>query len=132
MTSLESDLTQLPEPTMPEGLAAGVTARIARIESDLVQAPPVTAADTRRDRLAWTTALAGLAVSLGAQLYGFAIGETTLDLMSLRTVGMDGAAGMLPTSPAVGVMVVGLLLYLAGLFAPARSTGRRQPMGSPR
>ena len=131
MTSLESDLKQLPEPAVPEGLAAGVTARIARIDLDPGEArtpragrAQMTAAEARRDRLAWAAALVGLAVSLGAQVYRVAVGEVTLGT-SLQTIGgIAGLVEMLPASPAVGVLAIGLLMYLAGLFAPMRSTGR--------
>lgn len=52
------------------------------------------------------------------------VGEATLDLTSLWiSGGMGGVVEMLPASSAVAVLAAGLLLYLAGLFAPLRGTG---------
>jgi hypothetical protein len=66
----------------------------------------------------------GLTVGLGAQAYRLFVGEATLDFTSPRiSGGFDGVVEMLPASPAVAVLAAGLLLYLAGLFAPLRDTG---------
>lgn len=127
MNALESDLKRLPEPALPEGLTAGITARIARLDeeraADASEPPRVAVAEASRDRLAWAVALVGMTVALGAQAYMLVVGEATLDLTSLRiSSGMDGVVEMLPASSAVAVLAAGLLLYLAGLFAPLRGT----------
>lgn len=127
MNALESDLKRLPEPALPEGLTAGITARIAHLDEERAanasKPPRVAVAEASRDRLAWAVALVGMTVALGAQAYMLVVGEATLDLTSLRiSSGMDGVVEMLPASSAVAVLAAGLLLYLAGLFAPLRGT----------
>jgi len=127
MNALESDLKRLPEPAFPEGLTEAITARIARLDEeradDAVEPPRLAVAEPRRDRLAWAMALLGLTVGLGAQAYRLAVGEASLDLVSPRMIsGIEGAVEMLPASPAVAVLALGLFLYLAGLFAPLRSS----------
>lgn len=130
MNTLESDLKHLPEPAVPEGLSANITARLANLDEEGIAgaSKPVRIASIKatRDRLAWTAALVGLTVGVGAQAYRIAVSAMTLDLTSLRIIRefeliswlMDGA----PPSPAVAVLAVGLLLYLIGIFAPLRRT----------
>lgn len=130
MNTLESDLKHLPEPAVPEGLSANITARLANLDEEGIAgaSKPVRIASIKatRDRLAWTVALVGLTVGVGAQAYRIAVSAMTLDLTSLRIIRefeliswlMDGA----PPSPAVAVLAVGLLLYLIGIFAPLRRT----------
>ena len=130
MNTLESDLKHLPEPALPEGLSANITARLANLDEEGIAgaSKPVRIASIKatRDRLAWTVALVGLTVGVGAQAYRIAVSAMTLDLTSLRIIRefeliswlMDGA----PPSPAVAVLAVGLLLYLIGIFAPLRRT----------
>jgi len=130
MNTLESDLKHLPEPAVPEGLSANITARLANLDEEGIAgaSKPVRIASIKatRDRLAWTVALVGLTVGVGAQAYRIAVSAMTLDLTSLGIIRefeliswlMDGA----PPSPAVAVLAVGLLLYLIGIFAPLRRT----------
>jgi len=130
MNTLESDLKYLPEPAVPEGLSANITARLANLDEEGIAgaSKPVRIASIKatRDRLAWTAALVGLTVGVGAQAYRIAVSAMTLDLTSLGIIRefeliswlMDGA----PPSPAVAVLAVGLLLYLIGIFAPLRRT----------
>ncbi len=130
MNTLESDLKHLPEPALPEGLSANITARLANLDEEGIAgaSKPVRIASIKatRDRLAWTAALVGLTVGVGAQAYRIAVSAMTLDLTSLRIIRefeliswlMDGA----PPSPAVALLAVGLLLYLIGIFAPLRRT----------
>ena len=130
MNTLESDLKHLPEPALPEGLSANITARLANLDEEGIAgaSKPVRIASIKatRDRLAWTAALVGLTVGVGAQAYRIAVSAMTLDLTSLGIIRefeliswlMDGA----PPSPAVAVLAVGLLLYLIGIFAPLRRT----------
>lgn len=125
MNALESDLTRLPEPAVPAGLAAGINARIARLDAQRAatasEPSRLDAADSRRDRLSWTVALVGATVGLGAQAYRMLLGEATLDLTSLRiSGGLGSVIEMPPLTPATAVLAAGLLLYLAGLLAPIR------------
>ena len=117
----ESDLRHLSEPALPEGLAAGINARIARIDEQRTAGT----SEPPRDRLAWAAALLGVTLGLGAQAYRLVVGDATLDhLTSLRIGGgMDGVIEMLPASPAVAVLAAGSMLYMAGLHALLRGTG---------
>ena len=129
MNALESDLKRLPEPALPEGLSASITARIARVDEEraaaALESPRVVRTESGRARLAWAAALAGATVGLGAQAYRLAVGEAALDLTSPRLGGlMTGVVEMLPATPAAAFLAMGLLLYLAGLFAPLRDAGR--------
>ena len=120
----ESDLRHLSEPALPEGLAAGINARIARIARIDEQRTAGTS-EPPRDRLAWAVALLGVTLGLCAQAYRLVVGDATLDhLTSLRIGGgMDGVIEMLPASPAVAVLAAGSMLYMAGLYALLRGTG---------
>ena len=72
--------------------------------------------------------LAGVMISLGAQAYRFLAGEWTLHFTSpLLRGGTEGFLEMPDASPAVLVLAAGLLLYVAGLFAPIRGTGPPGP-----
>jgi hypothetical protein len=134
MNTLESDLKHLPNPALPEGLSADIMARLANLDEEGIAgaSKPARVASIKatRDRLAWTAALVGLTVGVGAQAYRLAVSAMTLDLTSLRISRgfeltpwlMDGVVEMLSPSPAVAVLAVGLLLYLIGLFAPLRRT----------
>ena len=133
MNGLESDLKRLPEPALPEGLSAAITARIealAGVEEEHTAAAgerPVVAAHAGRDVFAWALALAGVTVGLGAHAYRLVVGEATLDITSLRIGpgidgGLNGLVEMLPTTPGVAILATGLLLCLAGLLAPLGGT----------
>jgi hypothetical protein len=113
-------MARLPEPAPPPALAATVMARIAREAArDAVAAP----ARRRREGLAWLCALAGLAVVFGLSAWGW-IGAALPHPMSW-SIG-PGIPDVLPVEgPAVPLLALGLLLYLAGLFAPLRSGIRR-------
>ncbi len=118
-------LARLPEPAPPAGLAAAILARTARLDAERAavsrDAPPVAAAKSRSNRLAWAAALAGVAIGLGAQMYGLLAGESTLDLVSSRIGDGTGALLVMPhADPVVFLLAAGLLFYLAGLFAPLR------------
>jgi len=122
MNDFESDLKHLPEPALPERLARRITARLAEQSASGVRDSPCGVPDINRDRFAWAVTLMGVTLGLGAQAYRLVVGEATLDLTSLRiSLGMDGVLEMPPASPAVAVLVVGILLYLAGLHALLRS-----------
>jgi hypothetical protein len=117
----EFDLKQLSQPALPEGLAAGITARIARLDEE----GPTGVGEPPRDRLAWAAGLGGVTIGLSAQVYRLVAGEATLDhLISLRiSGGMGGVIEMLPASPAVAVLVAASVLSLAALHALLRGTG---------
>lgn len=141
--ALESDLKQLPEPVFPEGMAAVVSARIAHVAAlrataapsaaaegsagdtevsagHFAASPGIAAASAAPNRFAWAAALVGLTLAVGAETYRLLTGETGLDLVSPRTIGIGvhGPFEMLSASPAAAVLAAGLALYVASFFAP--------------
>ena len=127
MNSIESELKHLPDPAVPEELAASISARIARLDEEQAaptrESPRVAVAQAGRDRLALALAFLGATVGLGAQAYRLAVGEVSLDLLSPRiSGGLDGIVEILPVTPALAVLAAGILLYLTGLFVPMRET----------
>jgi len=109
-------LSALPEPVAPSSMTATVMARIAR-EADLA-----IAVEVPRERPTWIWSVVGLAVVVGAAVYGWANGIGLPDLLGSK---VGGRLALLPMDgPLTAVMTVGLLIYLAGLFAPLRSRGR--------
>jgi hypothetical protein len=128
--SLESALKRLPEPSPPPGLAAAVLLRAARIDDEREAARRQAAAAASRgaqiDRLSWATALTGLVVAVGAEVFALVSGQATVQLApSPFRIALLGAgdAGFATLAAAVGVG-----LCLAGLF---RSVEPRHPAGDP-
>lgn len=118
-------MARLPEPAPPVEFRAAVMARIAR-EAD--QEPTATsraetAARRRQDRLGWVLPLAGLAIVLCAILYGW-LGTGPLPDFTSSRIGSGGVNPVPAAGPIAPVLGFGVLLYLAGLFAPIqRGTG---------
>ncbi|MCC7185234.1 MAG: hypothetical protein IT185_03255 [Acidobacteria bacterium] len=109
-------LSTLPEPTLPSSMTASVMARIAR-EADLV-----VAVEQPRERPTWLWSLVGLAVVIGAAVYGWATGIGLPDVLGAK---VGGRLAMLPMGgPLTAVMAAGVLVYLGGLFAPLHSRSR--------
>jgi len=109
-------LQKLPEPPAPSSMTSTVMARIAR-EADLA-----VVVDAPRERPTWIWSLVGLAVVVAAAVYGWANGIGLPDLVGSK---VGSRPTLLPMGgPLTAVMAVGLLVYLAGLFAPLRSRGR--------
>ena len=129
---LDSELGRQPEPAAPEGLAATILARTARLDDETAPAPrdrsrePV--ATARSDRLSWAAALAGIAIGVGAEIYGVLSGTSHLDLTSSRIgQGATGLIEILDAGPSVIVLAAGLLLYLAGVFASLNGDDTSHP-----
>lgn len=144
MNALESELKQLPEPTLPDGLAEATAARIARVAELRASAAAVrtsaaesgagigaprrfAAGATGPDRVAGAAALVGLTVGVGAETYRLLVGEAALDLISPRIAGLHGPVEMLSAGPATAVLAAGLLLYVAGFFPPLAGWRREGP-----
>jgi hypothetical protein len=116
--ALESVLRRLPEPAPPAGLSAAVLLRAAR-RDEAREAAARAASDVRarraHARLAWVATLAGIAVSLGGQVFGLLTGEMPFDPAPSRI------RVALVNIPSVGtamlLLTLGLSLYLTGLFA---------------
>ena len=126
--ALTADLAALPQPAPPPDLTAIVLARIARIE----QADPAPAAAampekalSTRDRSAWASALGGLAAGLAivlstaARRRGVDRHRVAQDQRDHRWSGRD----VLDDHGAL-VLAAGLVLYVAGLFAPLGGRSR--------
>jgi len=116
--ALESVLRRLPEPAPPAGLAAAVLLRAARRDEAreaAARAASEVPAWRARARLAWVATLAGIAVSLGAQVFGLLVGEMTFDpAPSPFRVALVNTPSL---GTAVLLLTLGLSLYVAGLFA---------------
>jgi hypothetical protein len=111
-----SALSAMPRVEAPPHLAANILARIERVET----AVPVTQRSTAGWRT-WAAAAGAVAASWGLVL-SLPPHPTALTLLSPRAGGlMEGLAGRPPVAlEAAVVLVAGLLLFIAGLFTPAR------------
>jgi hypothetical protein len=121
-------MAQLPEPTPPASLKANVMARIAR-EAELQQDITVEATDPARiprERPVWIWTLAGgLAAVIGTSAYGWLV-KGALPSLTAPLIG-GGVPALVPMQGSAALIIgLGLLIYLAGLFAPLR------PSSSPR
>jgi hypothetical protein len=116
--------TRLPEPAPPASLKATVMARIAR-EADRREALAARPAPRRRswrDAPAWLWTTAGIALTAGVRVYqhaqtGAPLGPDAPSPMRMLT--------LLPADLTMAATILlGLLVYLAGLFAPLRNRER--------
>jgi hypothetical protein len=117
-------LQDFPEPPPPSSITATVMARIARdVErraEDQVTAPERRASDVA----AWACTTAGVLAVVTLCFVGWVSSGAFPDLTSAR-IGL-GRPSLIPVGgPLSMLMGLGLLVYLAGLFAPLRN-GRRE------
>lgn len=116
-------LKELTEPAPPPTMTATVMARIAREAERRAEVPAVAPADRRADVAAWLYTFAGVAVVLLVCGYGWISTRSMPDLTSAR-IGL-GRPTLIPVQgPLLVALGLGLLFYVAGLFAPLRSAGR--------
>jgi hypothetical protein len=125
----ESGLTRLPEPVTPATLAATVMARVTRLDAARPPAPlatPLPAAASRevraspwKDVPAWVAALAGVALVFVSWTAGRLEAASWIGLVSSQVV-TPSPVRLPPNGPVTVGLAVGVLLYLAGLFAPLR------------
>ena len=137
--ALDSSLKRLPEPALPEGLAAGIMARMARVSDERIAGEAVSAASTRsrtsasrvsmsagRDVLAWVAALGGIVVGFGTQIYRIVRVDGAIDLTSSR-VGEWGGLLAVPDATAATLLVgIGLSLYFAGFLSSLIRVNRKR------
>ena len=118
MDDLTPVLARLPEPTPPSTLTATVMARIEREAQEKVAALAVPARLPEVRAWLWTTV--GVALVLGVLIYGSFEAKAMPDFISAR-IGIGRAPLMPIEGSAILLLGLGLLVYLAGLFAPMRS-----------
>lgn len=129
-TSLTIDLAALPQVAASPELTTAILARIARTE----QGPPAPVSATMpaikprsitRDWWAWATTLAGLAVGLVTIQSMAPGGGAAIDIVSPKLGGMAGPLLAMPSTTTYALVLVGgLVLYAAGLFAPLSGRSR--------
>jgi hypothetical protein len=129
--TLTAGLRALPEPAPPATLEATVMARSARLPVPAPDRAPgalVDPARSRRDVASWAWAAAGLLMVLGLGAYRQLFDAA---LPGLAAPGFaSSAVEMMPADPLMlSVLVLGLWLYTAGLFAQV-GRGRRPDSGS--
>lgn len=127
--ALDSSLKRLPEPALPESLAAGIKARMARVSEErntrkaVVVSTGLRTSASRvsmsagRDVLAWVAALGGIAVGFGTQIYRIARGGGAIDLTSSRVGEWCGLLAAPDASASTLLVAIGLSLYFAGFLA---------------
>ncbi len=120
--ALTTGLSALPQPAPSPELAAAVLARIAQTEqapARVAAAMPTTSPRSiTREWSTSATALGGLAAGLVIVLSMAAGEEARISIASPRVGGMTGLVAMPSTTIDALVLGAGLLLYVAGLFAP--------------
>jgi hypothetical protein len=120
--ALDSSLAALPHPRPPADLTQQVMARIERTSSAATDEHIVPAGAGRAFHWAqWASLLgglmAGLSMILASQAHGFAEGIASVSF-ARTTAGLSA----MPSSGGEAVaLVAGLILYVAGLFAPIRA-----------
>ena len=116
-------LSRLPEPMPPSTLTTTVMARIEREaeqEADAKVAVPVSRA---REWQPWLWTFAGIALVLMVFVKGWLSSGSLPSLVSPR-IGLNHAA-LMPVGTGVSLLLaLGLIVYLAGLFAPLRRGDR--------
>ena len=127
---LTADLAALSRPAPPPELAAAVLARIARIEQahadpTVAAMPEATALSGIRDWSAWATTLGGLGAGLAIVLSTPLRETAPIDIALPRVRGIAAGLVAIP-STTIGTLVLaaGLMLYVAGLFAPIGDRNR--------
>jgi hypothetical protein len=133
MKALRAELENLPQPAPPPCLDTAVMVRIADLEGRRAAGADerrrAAAAATHRHRRAWAVSLSGAAAAVGALAYMAVEGAVGLPIASRLTTFPGAPLAMPAASPAVLVMATGLVLYVAGLVAPARHSPLRRPPG---
>lgn len=118
-------MTRLPDPTLPASFKATVMARIER-DVDLqnaAAADDAAAAPRQHDLPGWLWTLAGLVAVVSASAYGWIETGSMPDFASPR---IGQRLVLIPADASTALAIgLGLLLYMAGLLAPLRSSARR-------
>ena len=113
-------LRDLPEPAPPATLTATVMARIEREAEQRAEARSVTPVKAARGLSTWLWTFTGIALIVGLFANGWLSLNTPPDFTTSR-IGF-GRAMLVPLQgPTLWLAGLGLLVYLAGLFAPLRN-----------
>jgi len=116
-------LKALHEPEAPPTMTATVMARIAR-EAGRRSEEQVTVPVRRRAEMAgWLYICAGAALVVLVFGFGWLSSGVMPNFMSAR-IGLGRTSLMPALGPWSAVLVIGLLVYLAGLFSPLRARAR--------
>jgi hypothetical protein len=115
-------LQHLPEPEPPASIAATVMARIARDSEERTQAA-TSPLPRRREWTAFALALAGMTLVFLVTIKGWLLMGELPGLTTAR-IGA-GRSSLMPVGPFMSFVWVGVVVYLAGLFAPLRSGTQR-------
>ena len=125
---LDAELRCLPEPSRPDALRSVIMARTRQVNDRRGTAARVAQPATvrsRRDHLAWTAIIAGIAIGLGMQVFTYATAGFQVDsTVQWFRVGPAGLLDPAQLWPGVLALAAGLALYLAGLFASVDSVHR--------
>lgn len=114
-------MQRLPEPAPPAGFEATIMARIAREADAVTAAQP---AGRHATSAGWVGTIVGSVLAFGAIFWGWF--EAGVSLPSLISpTGRISTPALPPHLPAMLLLALGLLCYLAGLFAPLRGPERR-------
>ena len=116
-------LRDLPEPAPPSSMTATVMARIEREAEQKAHVKVGVPVSPARELRTWSWTVAGVALVLIAFVNGWLSSGSLPDFASAR-IGINHAP-LMPVGTGVSMLLaLGLIAYLAGLFAPLRSVGR--------
>ena len=125
VTALTADLRTLPDPDAPRDLASIVMARIAQLPESGSVAASLTARGAagvrERDWTLSLIALGGVVAALAVILTMPSGAEVLAGFVTPRFSAAGPLATLPSSGPAALAIGLGLLLYVAGLFAPVRS-----------
>jgi hypothetical protein len=122
---LEPLLTRLPAPEPPPTLAANVMARIERLPDRGAVGASV-GAKGRREGVWWISAIAGALIVLGITTQAWMDAGYLREAVSAR-LGLRDALPMVVNASGGGLLLIGLWLFLFGLFGPLDG-GRNTPV----
>jgi hypothetical protein len=120
MDDLTPILSRLPEPMPASTLTATVMARIEREAEEKADAKAAAPASRAREFQTWLWTLVGVSLGLVVFINGWLSAGSLPDFTAAR-IGPKRAPLMPIGTSASLLLAVGLLVYVAGLFAPLRS-----------
>ena len=116
--AIDAGLAALPQPAAPLDLAAGVLARIARVD-ELPTASVRAASVARSSSFRWYPALATVGAGTALAIGALASGASPIDLQSLGLARTSMGLVVMPVTIAGAIALGGgLALYALGLFLP--------------